>query len=296
MTATRHVFVSPHLDDAVLSGGGYIYRLAKMRQRVVVATVGTSDCPGPVSWVAKRNLLSWRRGVSPFAARRKEDEDALEVLGAEFVHLGLLDAMYRRDKHGHPLYTTRTTDVPVHADDWERHKPAVRQAIEGLLEELEGETIVYCPLGIGGHVDHLLVRSAVEEAADRCSIVYYEDQPYAWRVGESLDVATLVDGKDRKGSFVVHLSEEEMEARAQAIACYRSQLPGLFPSRPERLAEIVRARLPLAAYMVARNVNTASARARMESSLGSYTERIGGERYWHRCADRISALPQRALP
>ena len=49
-----HVYLSPHLDDAVLSCGGMIHRQAQAGERVVVVTVCAGDPPpGPLSDFAR---------------------------------------------------------------------------------------------------------------------------------------------------------------------------------------------------------------------------------------------------
>jgi len=98
METDLHLFISPHLDDVALSCGGYVRRISEAGKKVVVVTVMTADLPkGPVSWLARRNHLAWHLGDAPFALRRGEDEAAVRALGATHRHLGLLDAMYRRD-------------------------------------------------------------------------------------------------------------------------------------------------------------------------------------------------------
>src|SRR5688572_14693830 len=112
-----YVFISPHLDDTVLSCGGLIHQLASTGEQVVNVTVITADQPDdvPFTWLAGRNHAAWALGNKPFAQRRIEDANAAAILGMESVHLGMLDAIYRRDADGHPLYTTSTVRVPVHS-------------------------------------------------------------------------------------------------------------------------------------------------------------------------------------
>src|SRR5438093_1734972 len=78
------LYLSPHLDDAVLSCAGHILHERAQGRRVVVATLfgaGGGDEAG-------RKL---------YQARRDEDRRALALLGAECLHLGLVDAPFRDD-------------------------------------------------------------------------------------------------------------------------------------------------------------------------------------------------------
>ena len=67
--------VSPHLDDAVLSLSAWLASRSRL-ERVVVATV-------------------FSEGDADYPTRRAEDVAALSLLGAEPLHLGLLDAPER---------------------------------------------------------------------------------------------------------------------------------------------------------------------------------------------------------
>ena len=45
MSKNVHLFISPHLDDVVLSCGGYIHRLTTSGEKVVIVTVIAADVP-----------------------------------------------------------------------------------------------------------------------------------------------------------------------------------------------------------------------------------------------------------
>ena len=61
------IFISPHLDDAVLSCGGGIARLTCSGERVTVVTIFTGDqSPGePLSTLAVRSHASWAAQCVP---------------------------------------------------------------------------------------------------------------------------------------------------------------------------------------------------------------------------------------
>jgi len=288
MTTGCYLFISPHLDDVALSCGGYIRRLAEAGECVVVVTVATADLrEGSISWLAHRNHMAWHAGEAPFALRRLEDEASVNALGATHLHLGLLDAMYRRDEAGRPLYVTSTTGVSVHPHEWQHHEPAVRQSLGQVLRVWgDGDARVFSPLGVGGHVDHIIVRRAVESLWDPSGISYYEDYPYAGRPG-AIQSQLVHDRQTRRWhATTIELSPLEIEARVNAVACHVSQLPGLFPSPLERLLEIARARLPFLSRYVDRWPSQDVSRHRMASSIRAYVNKVGGERYWECLDDR----------
>jgi LmbE family N-acetylglucosaminyl deacetylase len=150
---TTLLVLSPHLDDAVLSCGGAMLDRARLGDRVVVATVFSEG--------------------REYARRRDEDRRALEVLGAEVMHLGLFDAPERLGLA--PSHRTLVEDAVVSASDEALVRDAVRVAV-GRTQPAE----IWAPLGVGGHVDHRVVHAAVRE---RAGLVLYEDRPYAFLAG-----------------------------------------------------------------------------------------------------------------
>jgi LmbE family N-acetylglucosaminyl deacetylase len=186
MAKVVYLFISPHLDDVVLSCGGYIRRLTAAGERVVIATAITADVPVglPLSREMKKRHNLWRLEHAPFAARCKEDKAAAALLSAQCVHFDLLDAIYRRDVDGKPLYVNKILGVSVHPDDRAHYEPILRNELQKVLTTWDGQDIrVFCPLAIGGHVDHILVRSAVESVCDSRKIIYFEDFPYVVKSG-----------------------------------------------------------------------------------------------------------------
>ena len=295
MSQEIYLFISPHLDDVALSCGGYARRLTSAGERVIVATVMTADPPAsePLSWLARRNHASWRLGDAPFGERCREDLAAIASLGAEAVQLGLLDAIYRRDAPGQPLYTQRSVAVPVHPYDWQFQLKAVEQRLRALLETHVGQALqVFCPLTAGGHVDHVIVRRAVENVCPTDIITYYEDYPYAHQRNAVQALFTARGGfvQPARGGFVIRrpqwqatlitLTAVEVDARIAAVACYESQIAGLFPSNIERLQEILQARLPMIARYVPKSPQLTDSYRRMSVALRAYIARVGGERYW----------------
>ncbi|MDR3687324.1 MAG: PIG-L family deacetylase [Coriobacteriia bacterium] len=277
MTAADVIFLSPHLDDAALSCGGAIARLVSEGARVTVVTVFTADQPAgqPLSPLARRAHASWDVGDQPFAARRDEDSAAMQLLGAQAECLGMLDAIYRRSASGEPLYADPLSSPA--ASDIELFLPQLVAALQAAALGTNAGARVFCPESTGGHVDHTLVRQAAEQIVDAERIVYYSEYPYSARPGVS------ASGPGDSEAFALHtiaLTSEELEARIGAVACYVSQLRGLFPSEVERLREIAVARIPVVGRHLARPADVAASRDRMAAAIRSDVATQGGERYW----------------
>ena len=246
------VFVSPHLDDIALSCGGYVRRLTRAGERVVMLSVCTADAPPDqaLSPSAQHEHWQWQLGDQPYVERRKEDERVAAQLGAETLHLGLLDAIYRHDGAGVPLYEGKQfIGGQVHPWDWAQLYPALLDALRHALSLLQPAR-VFCPLAAGGHVDHVIVRRAAEKLCDVTRVSYYEDYPYAQK--DANELARLLSDKAWK-PHLIELTPDEIEARIAAISCYQSQLFAVF-----------------------------SDAAAMPNRVRDYVSRAGGERYWER--------------
>ncbi len=231
-----HLYLSPHLDDAVLSCGGTIAAQVAAGEPVRVVTLFAGDPPpGPLSPFAVELHRRWGLDEAPGAGRRAEDERALNLLGATAVHLSFPDAIYRVGPDGVPLYPSREAIFgpphPVEAglvDELARALAALN---------LPSQVRIYVPLGVGQHVDHVLTRRAAERWQPRGGeFWYYEEYPYA----ESPDQVMAALGQGAWREQLVPLTPAHLEARLAAIACYISQISSLFADLTE-MRERVRA-------------------------------------------------------
>ena len=89
--------------------------------------------------------------------------------------------------------------------------------LAALLQRHKGATI-YVPLGVGHHVDHQIVRQAAE--ASGRALIYYEDFPYA----KDPQAMKQVSMPGQARGHLEPISEQALEAKLAAIACYRSQI------------------------------------------------------------------------
>jgi LmbE family N-acetylglucosaminyl deacetylase len=212
----QHVYLSPHLDDAVYSCGGLIARQTAAGESVTVLTICAGDPPpGGLTPFARELHARWDTEASPSAARRKEDTAACASLSAEVIQLEIPDAMYRKSAGGMALYPDETTIFGrLHKSDGK----LVVHLQEILDLRIAAEAVVYCPLGYGGHVDHRLARRAAKGL--HRTLLYYADLPYAMRGASIPDELGLPEGEKR----VFKLDSQEMEAWVRACARYRSQL------------------------------------------------------------------------
>jgi len=114
------VYLSPHLDDAVLSCGGLIAAQVRLGHPVLILTVCAGDPPaGELTPLARVLHERWQTGLQTAAVRRAEDLAACARLGAAARHLDLPDCIYRRSpKTGFPVISANEDlFAPIHPDE-----------------------------------------------------------------------------------------------------------------------------------------------------------------------------------
>lgn len=229
------IFLSPHLDDAALSCGGYISMLVEQSVDVRVYTV-FSGIPKTeeLSQLAKAIHLEGGLESDAMLRRREEDRVAMEYLGVNFTYVELLDCIYRTDATGRSRSQTKKDifavrpDIEVDADTLNN----LVTYFSRMLEEV-GASEVYVPLGIGNHIDHILVREALERSIVQSGsdnspdIIYYEDVPYVCS-HDSRDF--LISLSKSFAPKLQSVSDRAWRSKLEAIAAYKSQVSTMWDS------------------------------------------------------------------
>ena len=243
-----HIYVSPHLDDAVLSCGGTIYTQAHAGDRVLVVTLFAGSPPDDsLTPFALELKERWKSEGDPGAVRRKEDIQATRTLGAEALHLDFLDCVYRqgtnvveRTRNGQrtePLYPTEESIFgDVHSQESE-FDATLLSALQrpGSLRDAH----IYAPLAAGHHVDHLLIRSVgVRLLRLGAQLWFYEDYPYS-DDRDTIRAAQSIGPEPCWESHNIELAEDALHAKGDAVACYRSQISTFWASVDEMRSALV---------------------------------------------------------
>lgn len=240
------VYLSPHLDDAALSCGGQIHRRVRRGERVLVVTAFTGDLPPEPLSDGAAKILHYM-GLEPEEAmevRRREDLEACDELGAEVEHWPLLEVIARRSSGGEAHYPTFGS---IFAEPKAEDAAAVAGELEARLRALPAASAVVAPLGVGGHVDHRLLRDAAVRVFGP-AVGRYEDFPYV-RTFRAL--SRTLGRRSRWRSESIPLDRSDVDAKIRAVAAYRTQVGPLF-----------------------RGVR------RMPRAVRRYARKIGGERLW----------------
>lgn len=242
------IYLAPHLDDAVLSCGGQIFLETEAGKSVLIITLMAGDPPQQALTPFAQLLHErWQLAGNATAERRAEDAAACAILGADYQHWDLPDCIYRFDPQTATGFYASEEAIfgAVHPSE-----TRLVAALGERLRDLPQHGRLLAPLTVGNHVDHQIVRRAVETLPpDR--IAYYEDYPYAAVPGaleKVLDAGALAWRPE-----VIPLSEEALQAKIKAIAAYESQVGTFFQNSSD-----------------------------LEKMIRSFNAVAGGERIWRR--------------
>lgn len=158
---TKSLYLSPHYDDAAFSLGAWVTG----RPGGLLVNIFTRSEYTAAETVTDVDAVS--------AVRAAEDSVFASRFGLEAVALGLEEPSLRG---------RRSRDASGVGED----AALMREPLTALLDQrVDGETVVFCPAGIGGHVNHLATRLVAWEWAvargRETQLRFYEDLPYASR-------------------------------------------------------------------------------------------------------------------
>ncbi|MHA1346665.1 MAG: PIG-L deacetylase family protein [Candidatus Heimdallarchaeaceae archaeon] len=143
----KHIFLSPHLDDAVVSCGGTIAKLVYQREDVLVLSIYTKN--PDIRKVPKRF-----HKFAIYDQRKMEDQKALNRLSVDYKWLDLEERAYRS-----PLLKKPTDIFKINLSEGLKqfsNIPKIHAEFDKLIEKYP-KAKFYAPLAIGNHFDHVEV-------------------------------------------------------------------------------------------------------------------------------------------
>jgi LmbE family N-acetylglucosaminyl deacetylase len=209
------IYLSPHLDDIALSCGGLAWEQARAGESVAVWTICAGDPPSSqLTPLAQELHARWEAGRAAVALRREEDTRSCEALGVKLRHFPYPDVIYRTcPESGLPVINHNEELFTVQPE------PALLAELALLLQrEIPAGSQVVCPMCVGQHVDHLLVRAAAERTG--MPLLYYADYPY---VLASPEMLAILEGREWKRQ-AAPISEPGLLAWQAAITAHHSQI------------------------------------------------------------------------
>lgn len=230
------VFISPHLDDAVLSAGNVLLHInGKVPMEVITVFTKASTKNPTLSIKAFLKQCKEKNIQTLYRKRRKEDKQALKNLKATITHLGLPDALYRTLKnpnifrkllakiipefiHVYPVYRVHITSGKVSKGDMPTYE-VIRKKLTNIVTKYNNP-IIFVPLGIGNNVDHILVRDLCLK--EYPNVIFWSDVPYNSKYTEQK--AFIKKNKLKRFVF-----KENTTAKHEMIKLYKTQFLPLFP-------------------------------------------------------------------
>ncbi len=221
----RMIYLSPHLDDAVLSAGGLIHAQAASGMPVEIWTFMAGlprDNDLPEFAQIMHRIWGFTSAENAIETRRAEDTGAAAEVGATAVHFDFLDCIYRRGRDGQPLYSD--VRIPIQPDDADL--PA--RIAQVIALRLRPDDTLVCQFAIGRHVDHVIVREAAEML--HRPFVYDADMPYLLNHPDELqpNLPGLVE-------TLYPVSESDLKCWIAGIERYASQIDSVFGSHDAML-------------------------------------------------------------
>jgi LmbE family N-acetylglucosaminyl deacetylase len=232
----RHVYLSPHYDDAALSCGGLIHQQTQAGELALALTVFAAppESDENLSPFARGQHESWGALTDAVAVRQAEDRAALALLGADYLRLKFADCIYRGEKKPGTWFYTSNDDLfgAVKADDL----PLVAEITEAVMELIpnDGAVTLYAPLAVGHHVDHQLVNMAGRQLQlNGYRLAFYADYPYADPFFEGRYAPGLAETLAAYQNADLHpalhpLIAADLAAKVAAVQAYGSQMGILF--------------------------------------------------------------------
>lgn len=188
---TKCYFISPHLDDAVFSAGGLISDLSKKGIYPIVINIFTQPSKKPYTLSVKKFLKScgYTDAFKLYEDRIKEDFLVLKKVKAKVINLGYTDALWRRKKsnsilkiaekfipelgYSHPFFRLTIGKGVYTKGDFELENKISNE----LKRIIKNDGVIFAPVGVGRHLDHLIARNAV--TGNFTNTVYWQDYPYS---------------------------------------------------------------------------------------------------------------------
>lgn len=238
----RCFFVSPHLDDAIFSAAGLIRELRKHNIAVTVVNVFTKPSDKPYTLSVKKFLYScgYSDANEFYSDRIKEDKIIFNKLGVNVINLGFIDALWRRKSvkgilkfiskfipevdYVYPIYRSsiakgRISDLDIN----------LKNDIIGKIKDAISvkNSVVFYPLAIGKHVDHLIVRDISKEIS--LKNVYWTDYPYV----KHFDVDSKYISENNLEAFDFDL---DFRLKNDLINMYKTQVKAIFNTNEEKVS------------------------------------------------------------
>ncbi len=226
------IYLSPDFDDVAFSCGGLVWEQVKSGDEVSIWTICAGEPPpGPISRYAQSLHKRWETNREAVTVRRAEDWLSNRRMGATSRNFSIPDAIYRLSSvDGTAMYTS---DPELFSELRLDEIHLVETLTNELVQSLPQVCELVCPLALGSHVDHRLVRTAAEKLGKR--MWYYADFPYS--VNPEQDLGESDRGMGHK---LFPVSETGLRVWEESVSAHSSQI-STFWSNTDQMRDAIRA-------------------------------------------------------
>jgi N-acetylglucosaminylphosphatidylinositol deacetylase family protein len=206
-------YISPHYDDAVGSCGARMSR-EKMENEVSLITV-FSEVKKPFSEYANMLHAYWNLN-DPLSDRKNENINVCKFLGINNIMLGFLDSIYRTFDNEYIYPTQESIFSKVSPLDF----GLIENIKNEILHYITKEDLIFFPLGVGSHVDHVIVSEVGKLLKkENYKVSFYLDFYYTGKLPEICELLN-----ERKIRFDSNYTNEKINA----VKLYKSQVQMLY--------------------------------------------------------------------
>lgn len=209
------VILSPHADDASFSLGGSLW---KYRNRANIHIINI--------FTRQDFTIYWKLYAE---SREKnfvhhEERMAWKLLNIkDGKMLGLKDAPMR-EKYKDQVILSEEFDSSKIISNEQKLYQQLTTSIGEIIKNIN-PSIILCPLGIGKHVDHILVRDAcIEAVKDYRRLSFYEEMPYVISFNRETVIKEVEEKVKRKlVSRKIDITSS-VEMKLKVLNIYKSQI------------------------------------------------------------------------
>ena len=170
------IILSPHYDDFALSLGGLALELAKKKCRIEDWIIFSNSNHIARDYKGNKDISKERIKTVSDARLKEELHVAKEIGNVKIKLCKLNEALIRGHWKEHPQGFPYGFDEGKDGSEMDK----IRKMLKSLLSK---DVQIFAPLAIQEHIDHFIVRQAIQDLLDdknrKCQIFFYEDLPYA---------------------------------------------------------------------------------------------------------------------
>lgn len=233
----NHIYLSPHLDDVILSCGGLIHHQRSSGETVTVINLcaGIPDY-SRLSPFARQYHAVWGDLPDPVASRRTEDKAVLDQLGVTARYGDTPDSIYRRIDGEVAYPDLKALFAEPHHTETVTLPSLWYQELERVCSG-SADTTIYASLAAGNHVDHQLVRDlALRFIKDGLNVWFYEDYPHVECFGALHKAQAYFHVRSwQTKTFLI-----DANAKIAAIQGYITQVPFIFGNEQRMVHRVKR--------------------------------------------------------